>query len=631
MKRVIRHVPLFAALIALCACCLAPGRAAAAETIDFGSELWIFKNAAVKEYLGRRCLHGYALLKDVLFENGVIEVDMAVTGASSYPGFVFRVQSDRDYERIYLRPHRAGLYPDAVQYTPVFNGIAGWQLYNGNGFTAGVELPTEQWIHMKLEVSGTQARLYVADMETPVLEMSDLKHGASSGAIGLFGPRDGNYYFSNFSYRHDDGLIFESPPPADSPPGVIAEWELSEPIGLSRIDADQYPGEEWLNGLSWRTVESEPSGLVDVGRYHGRTGREPDVVFARKIIRSDEESVLKLLFGYSDAINVYFDGRLLFSGSSAYRQRDPSFLGIVGLFDMVCLPLEKGENELLFMIVESFGGWAFMGRDQDAVYMHASLNEAWRSEKAFLLPETALYDSKRKVFYVSNYDVYNFSFNGGLQHLSRVSAEGEILAARWAEGLSNPTGMALHEDRLLVVERAGVVEIDPSTGGIVKRYPVPGARFLNDIAADGSGRFYVSDSSSRVVFRIDGDAVEQWLSGEEAGQPNGLHVHKGKLIVANNSDGSIRAFDLETKNMDVLAMMPEGILDGIEDDGKGNLLVSHYEGRLFRVSMDGTIEKLLDTTGPVMRCANFAYVPESGMIAVPTFEDNRIVLYSLGD
>ena len=196
---------------------------------------------------------------------------------------------------------------------------------------------------------------------------------------------------------------------------------------------------------------------------------------------------------------------------------------------------------------------------------------------------------------------------------------------------SNPTGMALHEDRLLVVERAGVVEIDPSTGGIVKRYPVPGARFLNDIAADGSGRFYVSDSSSRVVFRIDGDAVEQWLSGEEAGQPNGLHVHKGKLIVANNSDGSIRAFDLETKNMDVLAMMPEGILDGIEDDGKGNLLVSHYEGRLFRVSMDGTIEKLLDTTGPVMRCANFAYVPESGMIAVPTFEDNRIVLYSLGD
>ena len=631
MKRTIRHVPGLAVLVALCICSLAHCDAALAETVDFGSEHWIFKSAEVKEYLGRKCLHGYALLKDVVFEDGVIEVDLAVTGASSYPGFVFRVESDRDYERIYLRPHRAGLYPDAVQYTPVFNGIAGWQLYNGKGFTGGVELPAGQWIHLKLEVSGTQARLYVADMETPVIEINDLKHGAGNGAIGLFCPRDNNYYFSNFSYRHDDGLIFEPPPPVDAPPGVITAWELSEPVGLNRIDVERYPGEEWLNGLSWQTVESEPSGLVDVGRYHGRTGREPDAVFAKKIIRTDEESVLKLLFGYSDAINIFLNGRILFSGSSAYRQRDPSFLGVVGLFDMVYLPLEKGENELLFMVVESFGGWAFMACDQDAVFKHASLSEAWRSEKEFIIPETVLYDSKRKVFYVSNNDMYNFSFNGGLQHLSRVSAEGEILSARWAEGLSNPTGMALHGDRLFAVERAGVAEIDPSNGAIVKRYPVPGARFLNDMAVDDDGRLYVSDSRGGVVFRIEGDSVERWLSGEVVGQANGLHIHKGKLIVANNSDGTIRAFDLETKKMEIIALMPDGGLDGIEDDGKGNLLVSHYEGRLFRVSMDGVVEKLLDTSGPGMGCANFTYVPKTGLLAVPTFSDNRIVLYRLGD
>jgi sugar lactone lactonase YvrE len=613
--------------MALCACCLAPCRAAGAETVDFGPESWIFKNAEVKEYMGRKCLHGYALLKDVLFENGVIEVDLAVTGASSYPGFVFRVQSDSDYERIYLRPHRAGLYPDAVQYTPVFNGIAGWQLYNGRGFTAGVELPADEWIHLKLEVSGARARLYVADMEIPVLEMYDLKHGTSRGGIGLFGPRDGNYYFSNFSYRHDDRLVFGPLPPLDAPPGVITSWELSEPIALSRVDVERYPGGEWLDGLSWRTVVSEPSGLVDVGRYHGRTGREPDVVFARKIIRSDEEKESRLLFGYSDAISIYLGGRLLFSGSSAYRQRDPSFLGVVGLFDMVCLPLEKGENELLFMIVESFGGWAFMARDQEAVYRHASLREAWRSDKEFMMPETVLYDSKREVFYVSNYDVYNFAFNGGLQHISKVSVNGEVLGGEWVGGLSNPTGMALHEDRLFVVERAGVAEIDPSKGVIVKRVPVPGARLLNDIAVDGSGRLYISDSRGGVIFRIDGDRVEQWLAGSGVGQPNGLHVRGGKLIVADNSDGTLKEYDLETREMRLLAVMPEGGLDGIEEDGKGNLLVSHFEGRLFRISSDGTVEKLLDTSGPGMRCANFAYVPESGLLAVPTFEDDRIVLY----
>lgn len=629
--RAIRSVGRLALFVALCACVFVPCRAVLAETIEFGPDHWIFRNAEVKEYLGRESLHGYALLKDVVFENGVIEVDIAVTGAGSYPGFVFRVQSDRDYERIYIRPHRAGRYPDAVQYTPVFNGIAGWQLYNGDGYTAAVELPAGQWIHLKLEVSGKQARLYVGDMETPVLEMDDLKHGRSEGAIGLFGPRDNNYYFSNFSYRHDDGLAFDPPRPVDDPPGVITSWDLSEPVALSRVDVEQYPGKEVLDGLSWRTVEGEPSGLVDVARYHGRTGREPDVVFARKIIRADGESTMKLLFGYSDAIVIFLNGKSLFTGSSAYRQRDPSFLGIVGMFDMVCLPLEKGENELLFMVIESFGGWAFMGRDQDAVYRHSSLLERWRTGKDFLVPETAVYDPERKVFYVSNYDMYNFSFNAGLQHISKVSERGEIIEERWVGGLSNPTGMALRGDRLFVVERSGIAEIDPSSGAIVRRYPVPGARFLNDMAVDGKGRLYVSDSGSGVVFRLEGDAVEQWLSGTDVAEVNGLHIRGDELIVTNNGDGTLRAFDLESKQMRVIARMPEGGLDGVEDDGRGNLLVSHFEGRLFRVSMDGDVEKLLDTSGPGMGCANFVYVPESKMLAIPTFTDNRVVLNRLND
>jgi hypothetical protein len=301
------------------------------------------------------------------------------------------------------------------------------------------------------------------------------------------------------------------------------------------------------------------------------------------------------------------------------------------MFDMVHLPLVEGENELLLTVVESFGGWAFMGRDQDAIFGHASLREKRRTEKEFLVPETVLFDGKRKVFYVSNNDMYNFSFNGGLQHLSKISEEGGVLDARWVEGLSNPTGMALHGDRLFVVERSGIAEIDPSNGSIAKRYPVPGARFLNDMAIDGEGRLYVSDSRSAVVFRIDGEEVEQWLSGDDVGQANGLHVLDGELIVANNSDGTLRAFDLETKEMQVIALMPAGGLDGIEDDGEGNLLVSHFEGRLFRVSMDGDIEKLLDTSGPGMGCANFAYVPESNLIVVPTFTDNRVVLYNLSD
>ncbi len=70
------------------------------------------------DHLDRTAFMGTAILEDVNFKNGIIEYDMAVTGQRSYPGIFFRVQSQNDYEHFYIRPHRAGLYPDALQYTP---------------------------------------------------------------------------------------------------------------------------------------------------------------------------------------------------------------------------------------------------------------------------------------------------------------------------------------------------------------------------------------------------------------------------------------------------------------------------------------------------------------------------------
>jgi hypothetical protein len=74
--------------------------------IPFESDRWEKKNAREAEFLGRKCLMGIATLKDLAFENGVIELDLAVTGERSYPGVIFRAQTQDDYERIYIRPHR---------------------------------------------------------------------------------------------------------------------------------------------------------------------------------------------------------------------------------------------------------------------------------------------------------------------------------------------------------------------------------------------------------------------------------------------------------------------------------------------------------------------------------------------
>ena len=601
----------------------------AQETLDFKSDRWVMANAEVVEHLDRTCLMGTAYLKDVEFENGVIEVDVAVTGNRSYPGLIFRMQSPLNYERFYIRPHRAPFYPDALQYTHVINGVASWQLCQGEGFTALAEIPENQWIHLKMEISMNQARVYLDDMEHPALVIPHLKHGKSKGTIGLIGPRDRTAFFSHFSYKEDNTLEFNPPPKIETPPGMIMDWELSQAFKASEMDTEVYPDEQVLQKIAWKRIDPEPSGLVDVCRFAQRSPGGPDVVFARTSISADTEEIKKYLFGYSDEVSIFLNGKILFTGNSAYQSRDPSFLGAVGLFDAVFLPLKKGDNELLFICEESFGGWGFMCQDGTAVFQAESLDKLWETDKNFKIPESIVFDAGRNCFYVSNYDGLNPSNDQGKQSISKIILDGKAVNLEWASGLNNPTGMATFEDKLFVIERRNLVEIDLDSGRIIKRYPVPQPFFLNDVAVDDSGNLYISDSNKHVIYRFSDGVIAEWIKNSEIRNPNGIHVRGGELIVGNNGDNCLKAIDLETKKITTIANLGPGIIDGIQSDRQGNLFVSHWEGKIYRISHEGTVEKLLDMSVPETNSADFAYFEEKGLIAIPTFYSNQVLVFKL--
>jgi sugar lactone lactonase YvrE len=376
-------------------------------------------------------------------------------------------------------------------------------------------------------------------------------------------------------------------------------------------------------------VGIEPSGLVNVARYRARSGSGPDVVLARTTLRASREGTRELRFGYSDAVAVVLNGRLLFRADSSYRGRDPSFLGIIGLNDALYLPLKEGENELLLMVVESFGGWGFMAQLGDELYLEPGLEELWSTERVLRTPESAVYDPVGGALYVSGYDAYRRSTTSGLQSVSKVSLDGTIESLTWVDGLFHPTGMAIRDRVLLVVDRGGLVEIDLDAEKIVGRRTVPGAIFLNDIALDGSGRVYLSDSAGNAIYRLEGDRAEAWLREGEIARPNGLHVTGGSLLVGNNGDGSLKSVDLETGEIRLVARLGPGVIDGISSDAEGNYLVSHWEGRLFRITPEGAVTKILDTTNPARRIADFAFIPGRKLLAVPSFTDNRLTLYRL--
>jgi hypothetical protein len=318
---------------------------AQAETIPFDSPRWQMANAQIVDYLGQKAMMGTAFLKDAEFSDGIIKFDLAVTGARSYPGILFRIRPEGSWERFYIRPHRVGcvppsLYNDVVQYVAAFNRADSWQFYNGDGLTAGALIPRDRWFHVKVEVSGDQARIFLDNAEKPALLVDRLKHGAGKGSLGLMGPLDGSAYFANFSFQPSSDLVFAPPRPQFPIPGVLTVWELSRPFKALQVDMEQTPERQGLEGLAWQAISAEADGLVDISRFQPRSG-EPDLVFTRTKIYAEDEKILKLNLGYSDYISMFLNGRLLFSGASQYGGRDQSFLGIVGFFDTVYLPLAE--------------------------------------------------------------------------------------------------------------------------------------------------------------------------------------------------------------------------------------------------------------------------------------------------
>jgi hypothetical protein len=116
-----------------------------------------------------------------------------------------------------------------------------------------------------------------------------------------------------------------------------------------------------LAGRSWTRLAAEPSGLVNLAIANGIRG-DLNTVFARTAIRAERGGVRPMHLGFSDRAVVYLNGAALFRGADAYRSRDYRFLGSIGWYDTVYLPLEAGANDLVVAISEDFGGWGIQAR-----------------------------------------------------------------------------------------------------------------------------------------------------------------------------------------------------------------------------------------------------------------------------
>ena len=355
-----------------------------AQSVPPDSSRWNLEGQAkVTEYQNRKSLFldgGAATLKDLQMRDAVIDVDVSTPATRGFFGIQFRLTDDgANGEWVYLRPHKSGL-PDAIQYTPVLNTGLNWQIYNGPGFTAAIDIPKDVWFHLRVAVAGAQAKLYVKDMDKPALVMNDLKSGVQQGSIALYS-LTGATYFSNFEVHETPPVSWERHHPV-VPPDTLTKWSLSPAYDAQARNLERPLTKAEINAIQWQEVEAEPPGFVVLYRYreapHLRVSFANDfskrlepqpgmkVLYAKTSIESDRDQVKRLYIGYSDEVSVFLNGQILYRGRSAQYFRDPGFLGIVNLEnDAVYLPLRKGHNELILAVSEIGGGWGFICRLTD--------------------------------------------------------------------------------------------------------------------------------------------------------------------------------------------------------------------------------------------------------------------------
>lgn len=339
-----------------------------AQTIkaDFTPDNWEItaQKHEFVSYKGKQSLHltfGKAHLKNSSFKNGIIDYDVAITQRRNFAGIHFRINGNT-YEEFYLRPHQSG-NPDATQYTPVINGNSGWQIYKGPGHGAAYNFNFGEWMHIRLIINEGKADVFINDMSQPFMHIPDLKLSPDAGQIG-FGNFLGSAHYANLTYQKLDNppLLSEVTPLPPLVKEVIHNWKASTAFADTLLNEINCLSDfSLMKSLNWQSQSTEYNGLINLARISA-VSKKTNMILVKAIIHSEKKQLKRLDFGYSDDAKVFINKDIIYHGHNKFRSRDYRYLGSIGYYDSIFLPLKKGKNELVFAVSESMGGWGLMAK-----------------------------------------------------------------------------------------------------------------------------------------------------------------------------------------------------------------------------------------------------------------------------
>ena len=152
---------------------------------------------------------GLAVVKNFVFHNGAIEVDVsgapAKTAGEQARGFIgmaFRMAAGgARFEEIYIRPTN-GRAEDQLRRNHATQYVSfpdwPWERLRKESpgvYESYVDMAAGEWTHLRIVVHGAGASLYVNGAAQPCLLVHDLKLGDAEGAVALWiGPGTEGYF-----------------------------------------------------------------------------------------------------------------------------------------------------------------------------------------------------------------------------------------------------------------------------------------------------------------------------------------------------------------------------------------------------------------------------------------------------
>lgn len=240
-------------------------------------------------------------------------------------------------------------------------------------------------------------------------------------------------------------------------------------------------------------------------------------------------------------------------------------------------------------------------------------------------PESVLVVTENKTTYlfVSLIDGQGDAVDGK-GGIAKLATDGAIIDKNWLTGLNAPKGMAIYKNRLYVADLTELVVIDIEKQQVIKKIPVEGSVFLNDVTVNSGGVVFVSDTRTNKVHRVEDDKVSVYL--EKISNANGLKVFGSNLIVGAGPE--LLLVGPDKKPLTLAKGVAQGI-DGIEMTKRGEFIVSCWPGLIYYVYADGKIELLIDSQAQKINTADIGFDANTQRLFVPNFFKNSVTAYQL--